>query len=514
MSLPAPNTSWPPKPLAPLFDMVGESAAWWEGDGDALSSQYAGRVRPSQYAGGVVGAASRFFWGKPQPAGAAKRFHLPLAADLAATSATVLFDTPPTIHLAPEGGNDKAAERLDKIFNIDQYAADLLVGGESCAALGGVYGRVMWDQTVSDTPWLDWVDADSAIPEWRYGRLSAVTFVEELPMIDERHVHRLLSRYSAGRIEYGLYEGKPDNLGKPVPLPDHPTTAGMKVDSESGVNTGGRMLPAAYIPNARPVVGFRKNGQLRDFGRPDLSPDLFPLFDLLDETWTSLKRDLRLGKGRMTVPEYMLKAEGFGQGMSFDEDEEIFTPFKSRPDEGLKPEWHQPDIRVETHFAASEGIIRQVLQRANYSPRTFGMGNGNAGQVTAREIEADMESTLQTWRSKSRYWRAGQAHLAAATLEIDNALNRTGAQLSEPVKVEMVPPVQETMLDRAQTIQALDTARAISTDEKVRMIRTDWDSTRQENEIAKIKAEQGGTFDPYSNVNPDEPLNIAPPVMP
>ena len=45
-----------------------------------------------------------------------------------------------------------------------------------CAALGGVYLRVVWDTDVDDKPWLDLVPPDAAIPEFRYDRLVSVTF--------------------------------------------------------------------------------------------------------------------------------------------------------------------------------------------------------------------------------------------------------------------------------------------------------------------------------------------------
>ena len=507
MSMPKPGTAWPPAPLAPAFDMAGEASAWWEGDVNALASNYRGKVRPSQYSGGVVGATSRFFWGKP-PANGGKRLHLPLASDLAHTSATLLFDTQPSVHLADDGGNDAARNRLDLIFNSERFGADLLVGGESCAALGGVFWRIMWDQSISETPWVDYVDTDSAIPEWRYGRLVGLTVVEELaPQDGDKDVHRLLTRYTPGRIEYAHYQGKDNNLGRPTPLGDHPTTAPLAqiVDSESGVQTGGQYLPAGYIPNARPVVGFRRSGVLRNYGRPDLSADLFPLFDMLDEVWTSLQREIRIGQARMTIPEYMTRRAGdFGDGMAFDPSEEFFVPVTATPDSGARPEVHQPDLRVEEHLAASEAIIRQVLNRANYSHRSFGMGNTGSGPQTAREIEADMQASMQTWRAKSRYWRAGITDMAHALLEIDAHLNRTGAKLDLPVLVDMAPPVQENDTDRALTLQALDAARAISTDEKVAYLRPDWADQRRQDEVARILAEQSGVVDPWLGAGPDE----------
>lgn len=508
MSFPAPNSDWPLPVTLPVMDAVGEASAWWEGDTSRLRSQYGGHVRPSQYMGGMVGAVSRFFWGSPPAEGdTGRKLHLPLAADIANTSASLLFETPPTFRVAEDGGNDQAQERLDALLNNDQFPASLLIGAESGAALGGVYWRIQWDRAVSDDPWIDWADTDSVIPEWRNGRLAAATFVEELPK-QGKNIHRLLTRYSPGRIEYQLYEGQDTNLGKVVPFAEHPSTEGLNVDMNSGVDTGTRRIPAGYVPNARPWVQFRKQGQLRPHGRPDLSPDLFPLFDFLDETWTSLQREIHVSKARVVLPEYMLDKPGLGKGQHFNADKTFYDGVNAPRDVDLKPEFFQPDIRVEQLLATSDAIVREVLRRSNYSPVTFGLESPGSGQMTAREVEAQYKASVQTWKAKSRYWRPELADAAVALIEVDQMLNKHGAKLTTVPTVDMSPPVQKTMLDKAQTVQALDAARAISTETKVDMLWPEWDDTRRETEVERINAQQGGVVDLLGNVEPDEPLDM------
>ena len=501
MTLPVNDTAWPPAPLAPLFDMVGEASAWWEGDARGLSATYGAKVRSSQFAGGVVGAASRFFWGKPTaPNQSGKKLHLPLAADIASTVANLLFETAPSF----KSDDENTQALLDGLVNAEQFGADLLVAAESASALGGVYWRVQWDQSISPLPWITWVDADSAIPEFRYGRLVAVNFVEELTRIDEKYTHRLITRYDAGRIDYQLMRGKDANLGEIIPLTEHPATAGLVLDQDSGISLGAPILAAGYVPNALPNPGFRKNGLLRNMGRPDLSPDLFDLFDLLDETWTSLQRELRLGRMRITAPDYMLEKRGMGQGTTFDVDREVYDPmYGVSPEDNPGVQFHQPDLRVEKHLQVSSGIVREVLRRVNISASTFGMDDTGTGAMTAREIEAKTKQSVQTWKAKSRYWKAGLLDAARALVTLAGAMERTTVK-PELITIEMAPPVQETMLDKAQTIQALDSARAISTGEKIRMIHPEWDSVKRDQEIADILAETGAPAgDPFLTAQED-----------
>ena len=75
-------------------------------------------------------------------------------------------------------------------------------------------------------------------------------------------------------------------------------------------------------------------------------------------------------------------------------------------------------------------------------------------------------------------------------------------------RVEMERPVQETPLDRAQTIQALDAARSASTETKVAMQWPEWDADMQAQEVERIKTEQAGTYDPQLLASMDEPLDL------
>lgn len=507
MTLPAAGTAWPPKNLEPLFDMVNEASAWWEGEAKTLGATYAGKVHASQYNGGVIGATSRFFWGKPPlPNQSQKKLHLPLAADIANASATLLFENAPVFR----SEDDATQEMLNRLVNTDSFGAGLLVGAESCSALGGVYWRVQWDTSVSPTPWVTWVDADSVIPEFAYGKNVANTFVEELPRKpeDKKATFRLCTRYSLGRIDYQLMRGSDNDLGEIVPLTDHPVTANITgLDQESGRDLGAPVMLAGYVPNALPNPGFRKSGLLRNMGRPDLSPDLFDLFDMLDETWTSLQRELRLGRMRITVPGYMLENGKPGMGMGFDVDREVYDALDGvSPDDGVVPQFHQPALRVEQHLSTADAIVREVIRRVNLSPLTFGLTDTGTGNVTAREIEAKTKASVQTWKSKTRYWRAALLDIARALVYLEGEFTRTRVDV-DSITVELAQPVQETLLDKAQTIQALDSARAVSTAEKVRMAHPEWDSEQQDAEVQDILSEQGVQVSPFDTAQLDHPFD-------
>lgn len=63
-----------------------------------------GYDRPSQYAGGLVGRVAWFFWDTPTSRGDLRnnKLHIPLAGDIASTSADLLFGKLPKIRVEDE----------------------------------------------------------------------------------------------------------------------------------------------------------------------------------------------------------------------------------------------------------------------------------------------------------------------------------------------------------------------------------------------------------------------------
>lgn len=510
MALPL-GGAWPPRPYDKALDAMRTWNAWYVGDSEALSTAYATATsvaRPSQLAGGLVGAMSRMFWGRPGTAAQQRaRLHMPVAADLCRTSAQLLFAQPPTFSIPKDQGNPVAAKRLDRIVNTAATHSALVEAAELGAALGGTFLRLVWDADVADHVMLDAVDADRAIPEFRWGRLVAVTFWTQLNDAgdDQRAVWRHLERHEPGRILHGLYEGTADKLGAPRPLQDRPETevyAGL-VDAEQAILTSSQGLTAAYVPNVRPMPAWRNVPGLADLGRPDLA-GVEPLMDFIDETWSSLARDVRLAKSRIIVPEYMLQNLGVGRGSAFDTDQEVFTPLSMPPaDDGAREITAQQfDIRVDEHLAAINAALREVLRAVGYSPLTFGLPDEVA--ATATEIHSREKDSLQTRSAKIRHWEAALSPLARTLLEVDAAVFRTGAQVTEDLELDWPDGAREPLEVRARSVQALAAAQAASIETRVKIMQPDLDEAAVAQEAARIMAEQGMAVpDPGGSFPPD-----------
>jgi hypothetical protein len=82
-------------------------------------------------------------------------------------------------------------------------------GAEIGSALGGIYHRICWDSDFADPPWIDTVQLDAAVPEWRYGRLYAVPFWRVIKESEDgKTVVRQLERHEPGAILHAVYVGE------------------------------------------------------------------------------------------------------------------------------------------------------------------------------------------------------------------------------------------------------------------------------------------------------------------
>lgn len=509
MPLPQYDIPWPPDNLA--YGKYAEHSAWYSGDPQELARAYIGMGTPGAKPQGMVNVVRSWFWGKQAIAPAPRlRIHVPMAADIAATSADLLFSEPP--QFATDGGSKAIADRLDEIIEAESFTRLLLEAAEVCSALGGVFIRATWDLEVApDRPLLTVVHPDAAVPEFRYGRMVAVTFWQVLAddSIDggqptsTGHVYRHLERHERGAIYHGLYKGNRERLGEPVPLTELPDTAIFADSLTTGdaIETGIDRLTAVYIPNMLPNRLDRKSR----LGRSDYA-GAEVLMDALDETFTSWMRDLRLGRGRIIVPAEYLRTmpNSRGQGGWFDLDQEVFAPL-----EGINPQdpggsitLNQFAIRTNEHRDTAEALIERIVSTAGYSASTFGLDNGTAKMMrTATEVNAREMRSNVTRNKKRTYWQPAIREILVTALMLDvKYFNGPGVA---PVEVQLSEAIADDPASIATAVELLSRAGALSDYMKVKMAHPDMDEDDVQAEVKRLQADKGAAV-------PD-PLTLRPP---
>ena len=509
MALPDNGSVWPPLNHKTAYGDYEVFDAWYVGDIEALETLYSTTRLVTQ--GGLWGQAKRFFMGTPNPGNQSQRpvkTHVPIPAAIARMSSAMLWGDMPVVEAAAEVPEETAKKVNARIADLldDNAHAQFLESGEIASALGGGFLRVTWDKAADpNKPFLTTVAPDAAIPEFRWGRLSAVTFWSELPAVDgDPAIWRLLERHEPGTVEWGLYMAKTKGeLGIRVPLADHPNAAGLAsvVNENSGVETGSELLTAVYVPNIKPNRMRRKDPIAGNLGRSDFA-GVDQLFDALNETVTSWQRDIRLGKARVLIDRELLTTGKAGEGATFNADQEFFTPLNGsggiptavgskNAGAGNGPiEQVQFKIRVQEHEQTANYLMEQIFAAAGYSPQTFGyQGAHSPRTVTATEVDSREHMTMLTRSAKIMYARPQIQNLIAALLDVDaHVFNGPGRADTIPV-VEFPDAASPSMDALATTLQMLSAAKAASTEVMVEMLHPDWDEADIAEEAARIKAE-------------------------
>lgn len=493
-----PKSPWPPKTWASIQREIQEADAWYSGAESKLSQFYGG---PEQTAFN----SRRRFWGRANrdannvPAGR-QRLHVPAAADIAATSADLLFgQTPglviPTDDPAGELAVGAAQDRWNELDEANGLGAVWLEAAELNAALGGVYLHPAWDPAVADYPMVSVVHADCAVPEFRWGRLVAVTFWHTVTT-DGSDTLRHLERHEPGVnggpgvILHGLYKGTVSALGSQMSwqqaLLTCPDLEGLAANDEGVVTVpDGITFDVRYVPNVRPNRRHRE----QPVGRHDWQ-GAEDLMDALDETYTSWVRDIRLGKARLIVPNSYLDRRGRGKGTSFDMDAEVFSPLDIEPganSDKMQLTENQFAIRFAEHAATAGALFDEIVGTSGYSPQSFGK-QGDGSDQTATEVDARESKSERTTDRKRRYWTPALEDIGLMLLIVDRAVFNGKAAPLRPRVVWPQDPDQ-TPLEQAQTLNMLTMAEAASTEVKVAMLHPDWSADEVAGEVGRIQSE-------------------------
>jgi hypothetical protein len=337
-----------------------------------------------------------------------------------------------------------------------------------------------------------------ALPEFRWGRLTAVTFWRTVHTDNQtvwRHLERHETSNGVGVVVHGLYEGTGAHLGTRREFDARPETqwlSGQTLIDGDTISTQTPGLDVVYIPNLEQAKLWRKHPLGANLGRSDLE-GLLTDFDAYDKAYTSLMRDLEDGASKLIVSESALEDLGPGKGAGFDVNQRLFTGLKLPPgkSDGAQMPISQVQfkIRVEEHLAIMASILDRVIRSAGYSPRSFGLNDSDVTK-TATEVVSEDGLSAQTRKRKIRIWAPALETILSKALAIDSVVLRGGAQ-ALPVEVAFAEASHESPEALARIVLSLRNAQAASTRTLVRIFNPSWDEAEVDEEAEKARAENG-----------------------
>lgn len=543
MPLPKADTPWPPVNTQPLYAKMAEWAAWYSGEPSRIIDVYSSRIDQS---GGTIPWYR--FWRRAaaQRDGSQRALlHVPLASDLASVSGSLLFGESPRFRIkeAHEDEQDletpatqpnpmqpdptglsqadptavdpmkagmetaapkkkgatpaeKTERRLGEIIDRADIRSRLIEAAESAAAIGGVYVYPAWDKDLWDHPVMAVAQADQALPEFKWGFLTAVTFHRILESNDGR-IWRHLERHEVqgtgdsrkAHVLHALYVGNESSLGEIRSLNAHQDTAKLVPDQELPFGE----LDAQYVPNMMPNRLYRAAGH----GIADISGSE-TLLDAIDETYASWMRDVRLAKARIIVPRDYLRVDPDNRNApTFDIDQEIYTGLEMEPSMNSDSRAMlaaQFDIRYLEHRSTARELIERVVSNAGYAPATLGQATDSSGVArTGAALRVSEHKTVLTQRRKAMHWKRALEMVCRHLLLIDK--EEFGGQVLVPAKdlfpkVEMSDSVIDQPLELAQTALAMKSAESASIETRVKTLHPDWTDSEVASEVARITDEK------------------------
>lgn len=529
-----PETTWPPPVYDPVAHMQRLWAAWFSGSPGELSWAYynlgenssvgrayfmttgepsAGQQRAGQYRGGLLGSVDRTFWGLATPPGEKRtKLHVPVAGDISAMSADLLFAKPPRFTV---GSTANAATRawLDARLDDDLHAT-LLEAAEVCSALGGVFLRTVWDTDIADRPWLSIVHPDAAVPTFRHGKLVSVIFWQVLR--DEKgDVVRHLEGHDIqnNRITHRVYVGDAETLGDEGSLGDFPELEPITAALDADQSLTFPDLPAdastvTYVPNMRPNRLWRNLPAAHALGRSDYA-GTEGMMDALDETYSAWIRDIRLAKSRLIVPPSYLENIGPGKGAVLEPDKEVFVPMNllAGSADAANITANQFAIRWQEHEETMAKTLTRIVTAAGYSTATFGEFETGSTPMTATEVENRERRTMLTRAKKALYWGPALADAMYSLLAVEQSV--FGRTELEPVRPDVDWPeaVMPSMQELSQTALALNTANAASRQTLVAMVHPDWTDEQVHAEVERLRDEMPEDILGRARVSLASPMN-------
>jgi hypothetical protein len=446
------SESWPPKAVADQWAEIELHAAFRSSD----------KVRIRQEAS--VGVQYPYMLS-------------PVPRMISRASAHLLFGEPPTFTAAAESDQ----ENLDRIVTENDLVAECHRAAVISSSEGSVWGRIVVDPSLIDTPIIEFVTPGRVIPHFSGRFVIGATFVTEWATSSSER-YRMFETYEAGAVTTTLRRGTRTSVGTEVRLDSFPETKGRAEFVATGVD----WPLVAFIPNtidADPTHGYSDYIGLKD------------RFLALNESVTVGQANLRLaGRKRAIIDAGYVGAESGKEG-KLPSGDDVFIRTSRTGGDGEKT---SPLQIIDYDFDASavtewiDHMIDSTLTFAGVAPQAVGRGI-EGGAVSGTALKLKMTHSLLEASGKGRYFDRGLIRLLRGAQILDSrpmsegGFGRPYAEADSNGTIERAQALPRDDMEAAQQLAALAGADAISVEERVAFLHPTWPQERIDEEVERLQ---------------------------
>jgi hypothetical protein len=333
--------------------------------------------------------------------------------------------------------NDKATETLKEIA--DDNKVDTLI--KDSAVTESWASKFAWkisnDPDVSDYPILEKYSPQHYKAIYKRGRLQELVFINDYSKNDVKYeLHEI---YGLGYIDYKLYmitkQGQVE-----VALTDLEETAEL----------------STVTWNKKVMLAGEKCNVKSDYD------GIISEFDALDEAWSQLMDEIRLGRSEVYVPEIL------HTNHHFDKFRKNYTVMGTDERENGKNQIDhiQPLIRTDEYTKAIRAVTNNILAAVGLSPFTVGIddfvgANASGDSLTKREM-----TSLRTRADMIKSWEAFLEEMFGKLLFAYSAFNNKPIKEYE-VQVrfgDYISPTREEIITQTKMLvdsSIIDTEKAL-----------------------------------------------------
>lgn len=327
--------------------------------------------------------------------------------------------------------------------------------------------KLSYDPEITEYPIIEVYNPLEYKSVYKRDRLQKIIFINKY----EDGEYELEEEYGKGYIDYFLYH----------------IVEGNRIPVELSTLDETKDLERIEFKDKNVMLALEKKVDKSDYD------GIISEFDSLDESWSQLMDEIRLGRSEVYVPEMLLTNKTFNK---FRKNYAVLGS-DMRENGTNKIEHIQPDIRPEAYQTTINVITNNILLAVGLSPFTVGIDDGIGANSSGDALAKREATSLRTRDEMVKSWEHFLEEFFNLLLKSNDIFNKKNVQEYE-IKVDFgdyITPSREEVINQVKTM--ID-GNIIDTEKALEEIYGELD----EEEKARILANTGN----YSDALEEEPL--------